>query len=36
MYQVQLVDYHPKFADQEETMGILVRSPMTDQAVRVM
>ncbi|XP_970065.4 nuclear pore membrane glycoprotein 210 [Tribolium castaneum] len=36
MYQVQLVDYHPKFADQEDVMGIIVRSPLTDQATQVM
>lgn len=36
MYQVHLIDYHPKFADQEDIMGIIVRSPLTDQASQVL
>lgn len=30
-YQVHLIDYHSKFADVKETMGIIIRSPITDQ-----
>ncbi|RZC37684.1 nuclear pore membrane glycoprotein 210, partial [Asbolus verrucosus] len=35
-FQVHLIDYHPKFADLEDAMGIVVRSPVTDQINKVM
>lgn len=35
-FQVRLVDYHPKFADDEETMGIVIKSPITSQTYKVL
>lgn len=35
-YKVQLIDYHWRLANLEEAMGIIVKSPITKQQIRVM